>query len=415
MADFLNTVKADEQLYYKEVIGVEDGVMVEMTVSLQDKDKNTLCSYKTEDTVLDKKLKIPFKIDTIAKENNVEIMKVAFAVVQVDVDEELVNEPSRSVRLKVVQEKILRSVLLKNVDTFNAIAAKKISKTYALQTKDKDIRPIKKALNNLNLNIVQLHTNDIVYNEDVKATVELFQRVYIPPKEQLHPYNTPLKIDGEVSDQTLMAMDEALVNNVKFNDPQVIHFDGRHLSFVDNTTGELHICDGTHLHIDGDHLCYKQDTQNDSSLDAIDLSGYAVGTTGTMQATAQAYYETLSRQQKHKLAEKMKRTVSRAGKPEVIKTATIKSVAGSALSNSTAKGLGLLSVGVIIFDVADDNEIRASHVLNLAMVGVSTIPVVGWIIGGTYFLADITTLAISGKNIGGYLDDAVNNPLYEFE
>jgi hypothetical protein len=35
-------------------------------------------------------------------------------------------------------------------------------------------------------------------------------------------------------------------------------------------------------------------------------------------------------------------------------------------------------------------------------------------ISGGYFLADITTLAISGKNIGGYLDDAVDEPFWEF-
>jgi len=148
MADFLNTVKADEQLYYKEVIGVEDGVMVEMTVSLQDKDKNTLCSYKTEDTVLDKKLKIPFKIDTIAKENNVEIMKVAFAVVQVDVDEELVTEPSKKVFLEVIQDvcainpsKFIEKY--RKLDTLNKesiVNLKKLLITIIEYYKDKDMK-----------------------------------------------------------------------------------------------------------------------------------------------------------------------------------------------------------------------------------------------------------------------------------
>ena len=199
---------------------------------------------------------------------------------------------------------------------------------------------------------------------------------------------------------------------VTIKKPQVVHFDGETLSFIDADTGELHVCDGSGLQISGEQLCYKAE---DSSLDAIDLSGYAIGATGTMQATAQAYYENLSRQQKHALSERMKQKLSTPGKPEVVKTATVKSVASKTLSNSTAKGLGLLSVGVIIFDVADDKEVRASHVLNLAMVGVATVPVVGWMIGGGYFLADIATLTITGNSIGGHLDNVIDEPLYEFQ
>jgi hypothetical protein len=201
------------------------------------------------------------------------------------------------------------------------------------------MKPIKKALNALNLNVENLHIKDEVYNEDVHASVKLFQTSYEPPKEQIHPYNLPLKVDGKISDQTLMAMDEAIVNNVKFKAPHVVHFDGNRLSFIDADTGELHVCDGSGLQISGENLCFKQETQ-DSSLDGIDLSGYAIGATGTMQATAQAYYETLSRQQKYALADKMKQKISSVGKPELLKTSTVKSVS----SKATTKNLGLLSL-----------------------------------------------------------------------
>jgi len=43
-----------------------------------------------------------------------------------------------------------------------------------------------------------------------------------------------------------------------------------------------------------------------------------------------------------------------------------------------------------------------------------SLSIVSLAITGGYFLADITTLAISGKNIGGYLDDAVDEPFWEF-
>jgi len=308
----------------------------------------------------------------------------------------------------------LRSYIFQNEKPLNKVADKKLEIIYTLETHDEDVKPIKKALNALNLNVAKLHVKDEVYNEDVHASIKLFQTAYTPPKEQIHPYSKPLKVDGEVSDQTLMAMDEAIVNKVKFNDPQVVYFDGKNLSFIDNKTNELHVCDGRGLQISGEQLCYKEEESSDSSLDGIDLSGYAIGATGTMQATAQAYYETLSRKQKHILAENLKQKISAPGKPEFVKTSTLKSAASTALSDTVAKRLGILSLGVIAYDIKDDKEVRASHVLNITMVGVGFVPVVGWMISGSYFLADIATLTITGKSIGDYLDDAVDEPIAEF-
>ena len=346
-------------------------------------------------------IKDVFKLDD--EENNKHIFKASS-----DIEQKL------SAGLITSYRGTLRSYIFHKDKPLNKVADKKSEKVYALETYDEDVKPIKKALNALNLNVENLHIKDEVYNEDVHASVKLFQTAYQPQKEQIHPYSLPLKVDGEISDQTLMAMDEAIVNNVKFQDPHIVHFDGNRLSFIDADTGELHVCDGSGLQISGENLCFKEETQN-SSLDGINLSGYAIGATGTMQATAQAYYENLSRQQKHALADKMKQKISTVGKPELVKTSTVKSVASKTLSNSAAKGLGLLSVGVIIFDVADDKEVRASHVLNLAMVGVATVPIVGWMIGGGYFLADIATLTVTGYSIGGHLDNVIDEPLYEFQ
>lgn len=60
-----------------------------------------------------------------------------------------------------------------------------------------------------------------------------------------------------------------------------------------------------------------------------------------------------------------------------------------------------------------DGELRASHLLNAGMVGVSAIPVAGWIIGGVYFVADMITLGVSRQSIGQHLDNAVGNPLFD--
>jgi len=41
------------------------------------------------------------------------------------------------------------------------------------------------------------------------------------------------------------------------------------------------------------------------------------------------------------------------------------------------------------------------------------IPVVGWIIGGGYFVADMITIGVSGQSIGQHLDNAVGTPLID--
>jgi hypothetical protein len=320
---------------------------------------------------------------------------------------------------RYVYKGTLRSYIFKKEVPLNKVAEKKSEKKYTLDTRDEDVKPIKKALNALNLNVEKSEIRDEVYNENVHASVKLFQRIYEPPKEQLHPYNTPLKVDGEIANQTIMAMDEAIVNNVKFKTPQVVHFDGKTLRFIDNETRQYHVCENGSFYVNGDQLCLKDEEAEGTSLDGIDLSGYAVSATGTMQATAQAYYETLSRQQKHKLADRIKQKLSTPGKPELFKTATLKSVNKAVLSAKTAKGLGYAGLLVIAVDINDDQEVRASHILNATMVGASFIPVVGWMIGGGYFLADIATLTMTGKSIGGHLDDEYSEhfdePIMDFK
>ena len=320
---------------------------------------------------------------------------------------------------RYVYKGTLRSYIFKKEVSLNRVAEKKSEKRYTLDTRDEDVKPIKKALSALKLNVEKSEVRDEAYNEDVHASVKLFQRIYVPPEEQLHPYNTPLKVDGEIADQTIMAMDEAIVNNVKFKTPQVVHFDGKILRFIDNETRQYHVCENGSFYVNGDQLCLKEEKSEGVSLDGIDLSGYAVSATGTMQATAQAYYETLSRQQKHKLADRIKQKLNTPGKPELFKTATLKSAASKTFSKATARKLGALGGVIIIADIVDDEEVRVSHVLNATMIGASFIPVVGWMIGGGYFLADIVTLTVTGKSIGGHLDDEYSEhfdePIMDFK
>ncbi len=78
------------------------------------------------------------------------------------------------------------------------------------------------------------------------------------------------------------------------------------------------------------------------------------------------------------------------------------------------KTAGNISKGLVVADIALSGEIRASHVLTGAMIGVNAIPVIGNTISGIYFGADLITMGISytisgeAKGIGDYLDESLN-------
>lgn len=59
------------------------------------------------------------------------------------------------------------------------------------------------------------------------------------------------------------------------------------------------------------------------------------------------------------------------------------------------KTAGKINKGLVVADIALSGEIRASHVLNGAMISVNAIPMVGNTISGIYFGADLITMDIS--------------------
>ena len=73
----------------------------------------------------------------------------------------------------------------------------------------------------------------------------------------------------------------------------------------------------------------------------------------------------------------------------------------------TGYGLAAISTAFTVADIAEKQEIRASHVLDVTMTGLSLIPGGGWIVGLTYFGLDTLTRVTTGKSIGKHLDEAV--------
>ena len=98
------------------------------------------------------------------------------------------------------------------------------------------------------------------------------------------------------------------------------------------------------------------------------------------------------------------------GKGINVQPRVIKHGAKGVLKNTSRK-ITYVGLALSLADVVIDGELRASHILNGGMVGVSAIPIVGWIIGGGYFAVDMFTLGVSGQSIGQHLDNAVGNPL----
>ena len=56
-------------------------------------------------------------------------------------------------------------------------------------------------------------------------------------------------------------------------------------------------------------------------------------------------------------------------------------------------------------DIVIGQELKPSHILDLSVAGIGTIPVFGWIVAGVYVIADGITYAATGKSIGEHLDE----------
>jgi len=58
---------------------------------------------------------------------------------------------------------------------------------------------------------------------------------------------------------------------------------------------------------------------------------------------------------------------------------------------------------------------NASHLLDITITGASFIPVIGWAIGGGYFVSDIIHTEVYGYSIGDRLDNTVGDSIYDWE
>jgi|LakMenEpi03Aug12_release.lakeMendotaPanAssembly.Ray.scaffolds.fasta_scaffold367917_2 RHS repeat-associated protein len=88
---------------------------------------------------------------------------------------------------------------------------------------------------------------------------------------------------------------------------------------------------------------------------------------------------------------------------------------GNALSKAKALStkLAIVNVGLIGSDIVVNRQIKASHVINGFMTGISFTGV-GSVVSGLWFIADFGTQGICGKSLSDRLDEAVGEPLLDF-
>lgn len=116
--------------------------------------------------------------------------------------------------------------------------------------------------------------------------------------------------------------------------------------------------------------------------------------------------------ERHKQAYELSKKLKAKGikiKPSVVRREYIPQKLGT-----TSRNLGIASALIILTDIGLSKSIKVSHVYNSIVLGISTVPAIGWIIGGTAFAADVLSLIISGETIGDHLD-AFSDEIFEIE
>lgn len=88
---------------------------------------------------------------------------------------------------------------------------------------------------------------------------------------------------------------------------------------------------------------------------------------------------------------------------------------GNALSKAKALSTKLAVVNTLLIgaDIAVNKQVKASHVINGVMTGLSFTGV-GSIISGLWFIADLGTQLVTGKSLSDRIDEAVGEPLLDW-
>jgi type VI secretion system secreted protein VgrG len=207
---YTNSLECYEEFYVTAKTNADDGDEVNIQLNLLDKDKSLLKKIDLESHVENQQVKETFILSQLAEENSISINKITEinATIQYKDDKYLTN------KAKVCRA--LKSKELKDSATLNDIVEdkeKKVFKKTTPTTKGDEVKLIQQALQKMKIDI----GNDGVdgkFGNDADNAIKMFQENY-KPTHKTHEY-TWSKPDGVVGKNTILAMDEALVEGWKY-------------------------------------------------------------------------------------------------------------------------------------------------------------------------------------------------------
>jgi len=144
---------------------------------------------------------------------------------------------------------------------------------------------------------------------------------------------------------------------------------------------------------------------------ATTVSNFAVSATGTFVEVVGQGWKSSSNASQWSSANKIAKSLEDTGIK--LSTSAIKNGIPKVLSK-TGKFLGAAAGAVTVAEIVLNSQLNASNVLDASITAASFIPVVGWAIGGGYFVANMVTLGVTGQSIGEHLDSTVGGPLVDW-
>lgn len=210
---YTQAINTSQDFLVEAVTNITEGEALEIALHLHKKDDEVVTkkyeTYVTNGTISDK-----FRIEDLVSEANVDINDIAaISAVAHYEDQEFKSN-------NAIITRILQSKEFKHNGVLNDMAEKRVHKAYKKTTQikeDKEVKLLQKALKKMKINT----TIDGKYGNDTKSAVETFQSNY-KPTHQIHTqYNWLENADGIVGRNTLLAMDEALVERWEYVEPEV--------------------------------------------------------------------------------------------------------------------------------------------------------------------------------------------------
>ena len=151
--------------------------------------------------------------------------------------------------------------------------------------------------------------------------------------------------------------------------------------------------------------------QQTNDIKIIDVLKYANSTLGLCHDIIEHYFNNLKTAEKSKLVYDLRKKLKnktgiiikkpsdiyRKVIPKTLKWSGITLIAGKYFMSA--------------YDIFDNKALHASDILDLGITTICLVIPYGWIIGGVYFVSDVITKLVTGKDFGDYLNDYFNNEL----